>query len=539
MARDISEIPDQRRHITLSFWLALIFGVLPLWSQIPLAWAFVIYSIKTGSIWSFAWKGRLLFVVALCEAAFSIYHWHLAQKVQKPWSYGPGNVPELQIAFTRVLKAGLANLPEDGFDEESLDSERPGSPAEAIIQLEHDDPRAIDFRNVLRTWFGRVPWSAIRLHEIRQWLYWSIFNTDLPPLESLPQSHRVVLDDALDMLQKRLGKKVPEGSYPQALPMRLTLDNVRITWRPLSYYVTIWLVNNCLRTWFQSSWKMHHGSYDGLEYLLYIPSSWDPVTSPRPLVFMHGLGIGLFQYNVVLKGLLEKFLDRPLLLPLQPHVSQEIFHPHFLQPLNRHQTADRLAGLMFSLGWVDLQRRTDSEVPSSEEDEVAISLVAKARKGVTMISHSNGSYAHAWMLKAHPNMITRSCFVDPVTFCSWEGDACYNFIYRPCKSGLELLMRYFIGTELGVANLMGRHYDWSSNSLWFEEIPNARDPTKTFFLLGGKDAIINAKRVKRYLTSHGVRKGLWMDPNGRHGQALLPGSSGHVEILRWLQEPKY
>jgi hypothetical protein len=54
-------------------------------------------------------------------------------------------------------------------------------------------------------------------------------------------------------------------------------------------------------------------------------------------------------------------------------------------------------------------------------------------------------------------------------------------------------MRYFVSTELGVANLLQRHFDWTSNSLWFEEIPNARDPSRTFFLLGGKDDIVCAE----------------------------------------------
>lgn len=54
-------------------------------------------------------------------------------------------------------------------------------------------------------------------------------------------------------------------------------------------------------------------------------------------------------------------------------------------------------------------------------------------------------------------------------------------------------MRYFVGTELGIANTIRRHFDWSSNSLWFEEIPNARDPKKTFVVLGGKDVILNAE----------------------------------------------
>jgi len=61
----------------------------------------------------------------------------------------------------------MADLPADGYDEETGPDERPArllfspstqttsetscSPAEAIIQLEHDDPRAIDFRSTLRT----------------------------------------------------------------------------------------------------------------------------------------------------------------------------------------------------------------------------------------------------------------------------------------------------------------------------------------------------------------------------------------------------
>jgi hypothetical protein len=56
------------------------------------------------------------------------------------------------------------------------------------------------------------------------------------------------------------------------------------------------------------------------------------------------------------------------------------------------------------------------------------------------------------------------------------------------------------------------------------------------FFLGGKDSILNAERICRYLRSHGVQKGLWYDPDGRHGQALLAGGKGHEEILRWLQE---
>ena len=90
-------------------------------------------------------------------------------------------------------------------------------------------------------------------------------------------------------------------------------------------------------------------------------------------------------------------------------------------------------------------------------------------------------------------------------------DVCYNFFYRepatvsssrPIEKldgahnqdqGLELLMRYFVGSELGVSNVLQRHFCWTSNSLWFEEIPNATDQSKTFFCMGGKDIIVNTE----------------------------------------------
>ena len=81
-----------------------------------------------------------------------MYHYNLTAFISGPSPNGPGDLRELRAVFHRVLQSGLASLPEDGFDEESLDVDRPGSPAESITALEFDDPRAIDFRNYLRTW---------------------------------------------------------------------------------------------------------------------------------------------------------------------------------------------------------------------------------------------------------------------------------------------------------------------------------------------------------------------------------------------------
>jgi pimeloyl-ACP methyl ester carboxylesterase len=332
-------------------------------------------------------------------------------------------------------------------------------------------------------------------------------------------------------LEKRCGCKIPTGTEPSVLPVRLTLDPVTLLWRPLSYYLLVYSVNHLIKYVYVTHWRVSFATYDRLEYFTRIPRHWNPATGPRPIVFVHGLGLGLLQYHTTLVHLFKQFPDRPLLVLLQPQISQRIFHPHYLNPLPRQQAAELLSQLIIKLGWAKDVNGSDSESTSSGEEKAVT-----RRHAVTMMSHSNGSYTHAWMLKDHPTLIRRSCFIDPVTFCSWEGDVCYNFIYRPCRTGMEILMKYFVGAEIGVANLLQRHFDWASNSLFFEEIPNARDPSRTLFVLGGKDAILNAARVKRYLTSHGVKKGILYDHNGAHGQALLPGSHMHTEIFKWLKD---
>lgn len=64
---DISETVHQHCQRDLSFYLVLILAVLPLWSVVPLSWAFVIYALWTGSIWSFTWKGQAIFALAMVE----------------------------------------------------------------------------------------------------------------------------------------------------------------------------------------------------------------------------------------------------------------------------------------------------------------------------------------------------------------------------------------------------------------------------------------------------------------------------------------
>jgi len=246
-----------------------------------------------------------------------------------------------------------------------------------------------------------------------------------------------------------------------------------------------------------------------MEYIIRIPTGWSPSSDAAPILFLHGLGVGLLQYKLLLADLMHKLPEHPILVPVQPSISQNIFHPQHLTPMSPDAMVEHLSGLLDQLGW--------------------------SARGVTALSHSNGTIPHAWLLKAKPRLVKRSCFVDPVVFCLWEGDVCYNFVYRTPTNAIQLLMRYFVGTELGIANTIQRHFDWSANTLWAEDIPRRTDPHAAAFFLGGRDAIVDSERVRKYLHDHGVRAGLTFIPDGRHGQALLARSETLRTIMTWLR----
>lgn len=128
-------------------------------------------------------------------------------------------------------------------------------------------------------------------------------------------------------------------------------------------------------------------------YLLRDCTNWDPSTSPRPLVFIHGLGLGLLQYHTLIAQLVTDYTDRPILILLQPQVSQNFFHPQFLKPYSRHQTAEKLALLLNDMGWVDLGVPNNLDMDElKEEKAVEQSLVdvdiPDTQRGVTIVSHS-------------------------------------------------------------------------------------------------------------------------------------------------------
>ncbi len=119
------------------------------------------------------------------------------------------------------------------------------------------------------------------------------------------------------------------------------------------------------------------------------------------------------QNHFVIWSLLTRMHTHPVLVPLQPHISMDIFHPRHLKPLSRRETVESLVSACERWGFWS---RTPKSTAEGEGDRAG---------GVVLMSHSNGSVAHTWVLKDYPTLVRRSAFVDPITFCLWEGCECW------------------------------------------------------------------------------------------------------------------
>lgn len=56
--------PRQRE---LSFYLVFLIAIFPIYSIVPFAWIFVIYTLRTGAWTTFGWAGKASFTVAILE----------------------------------------------------------------------------------------------------------------------------------------------------------------------------------------------------------------------------------------------------------------------------------------------------------------------------------------------------------------------------------------------------------------------------------------------------------------------------------------
>jgi hypothetical protein len=119
----------------------------------------------------------------------------------------------------------------------------------------------------------------------------------------------------------------------------------------------------------------------------------------------------------------------------------------------------------------------------------------------------------------------------------WEPALPYNFLYAATKSPMQLLMRYFVARELGVANTLQRNFDWISSLLRPADIPNLGDASKASVFLSERDAIVDTPRISAYLSSEGLDEsaGLRIFAKQKHGESMMGHGHSFKTVMAWVR----
>jgi pimeloyl-ACP methyl ester carboxylesterase len=196
-----------------------------------------------------------------------------------------------------------------------------------------------------------------------------------------------------------------------------------------------------------------------------------------PILFIHGIGVGLYPYTNFLRdfsrgGVSDGDDTRVGIVAIEiMAVSSRITHHAF----DRHTLVKEIRQILQHHGW----------------------------SKCVLVGHSYGTVICTHLLKspqASP-LIGPVALIDPICFLLHLPDVAYNFMARRPVSAKELVLWYFGSKDIGVAHTLSRHFFWSENILWKEEL-GVNDGQRTVtVVLSGNDDIIDAQTVRRYLTT--------------------------------------
>lgn len=349
-------------------------------------------------------------------------------------------------------------------------------------------------------WFRGARPEEIGREELRSFLNWAFWDgrAKLGP-EGEDEEE---MQEYFHKVEKMMRKPFAEG-VGKAKALRLTLDPIEMECRTLAWYGLMMLADT-----------VTHASLlrTGFEYFKTTPTSL-AIFPPRPLaaagmqmspakntsfwlkkhtsrtrlpiVYVHGIGVGLInqvsflrQLDEKLNGdasLREKDGDVGILVVEIMQISSRLTTPI----LRREQFVSEVTALVDHAGF----------------------------NRFVLASHSYGSVLHTHILNHPPlaDRITGSLFIDPVTILLHMPDVAYNFTVRPPKRTNEWELFYFGSKDPGVAHTLGRHFFWFENLLWRDHLVSlVREGMKVTASLASHDLIVDTEPVGTYLSENQV-----------------------------------
>jgi len=352
-----------------------------------------------------------------------------------------------------------------------------------------------DPERYLSQWFLGADGGQVKRENVKEFLRWAFLNAG-------QEEHAVEdegeVDDYVNAIEKLLGRDIPAGKG-NARSLRLTVDKVDCLHRSLLWYFCISVVDTIMYlSMLYNGFHFHRTSLarffmlfpfrpltllstyrSPIEHLTY----WHrPHTSKTqlPVLFIHGIGVGLYPYT------------------------------NFLRDLNKEGAYGGGEGVgLIALEIMPVSSRITH--PALEKDVMVREVEAIVRHHgwdkFVLVSHSYGSIISTHLLKSPVTapLIGPIVLVDPVSFLLHLPDVAYNFTARQPVRANEHQLWYFGSKDMGVAHSLSRRFFWSQNIVWKEDLgvegENGEEGRDVTVVLSGRDLIVDTEAVRRYLTT--------------------------------------
>ncbi|KAL8924131.1 MAG: hypothetical protein Q9172_002840 [Xanthocarpia lactea] len=337
----------------------------------------------------------------------------------------------------------------------------------------------------LTGWFKGAQRSEIRRENVKEFLCWSFLNKREYGLLDDQE-----LEDYTAQLETILGRSLPVGKG-KANALRLTLDKVAMLHRPLIWYLICVFTVDALAHIFMRSQSFQFYRLPLKRFATVFPprplTLFTTHTTPArtvsywhrphrsksrlPVLFIHGIGIGLFTYV------------------------------HFLAQLNRGKDnhgdgetgiiAVEIMPISFRLTHAALDR-------DGMKAEILKIVLNHGWTKFVLVAHSYGSVIATHLLHDEQTswMIDSVLLVDPVSILLHHPDVAFNFTCRQPVEANEHQLYYFASMDMGVAHTLSRRFFWQDNILWRRDLEGLR----VTVVLAGRDLIVNTQAVGQYLS---------------------------------------
>lgn len=192
----------------------------------------------------------------------------------------------------------------------------------------------------------------------------------------------------------------------------------------------------------------------------------DETLQNTPIVFVHGIGVGLLPYSPLIDALLET--GRPILFPEIPYVS----------------------------GFRPFQSPNGVLPPAMVSSTMTAMLASHGFLRATWIGHSYGTSWLSYMCKYAPKAVASLLFLDPICFCLHVPYLTKQFVYMRPDPGT---VSYMVRTDVIINWTIQRSFPWAWVALFTEQIE-----VPCVIFLSDKDTLVPATKVEDYLKSKDI-----------------------------------